>query len=205
MAAMTALALGATIAGTVMNSVGQIRQGRAQKGAAYSEAERAEKNAAYAELQARDATARGREEEGYLRQNVRQVIGQQRAGFAGQGVVVDQDTAGAVVADTAREGELDALRVRSNAAREALGFQVQAEDLRDQARIARKAGDNAMTAAKWGVANTIIGGASSLMQQRWGWDKGAKIGASGRTRPLLANRGGTRIAGLSGAYGGGQV
>jgi hypothetical protein len=76
-----------------------------------------------------------------------------------------------VQADTVREGELDALRVRSNAAREALGFQVQAEDLRDQARISRKAGDNAMTAAKWNVANTIIGTGSSLMQQRWGWDK----------------------------------
>lgn len=200
MAALTALTIGAAVAGAAMSAHGGLRRGRAERDAAYSQAERDEKNAAYADLQATDSLARGRDDEGYLRQNVRQVIGAQRAGFAGQGVVVDHGSAADVGADTQREGDLDALRVRSNARREAMGFQVQAEDLRDQARINRRSGDAAMSAAKWGAVGTIVGTGASLMQQRWGWSGkgGGSIGGGGRlpsSRGMMSFTGPAAITG----------
>jgi hypothetical protein len=95
-----------------------------------------------------------------------------------------------VQADAAFLGELDALTVRTNAAREAWGYQVQAEDLRRHAQIARKegayaaqtgavegaayreAGNAASSASKLNIASTLVGAGSSLLAQRYGFSGG---------------------------------
>lgn len=199
MGAMTALTLGAAVVGTGMNVFGQLKQGKAARDAGESQAQREEYNAGVAEMQAKDAIARGHEQEGHLRSQVRQVIGGQRAALAAQGVDVGMGSALDVQADSARSGELDALTLRNNAKREAWGFQVEAQDRRYAADIARRTGQQAYTASKWGAANAILGTGANLMSSRM-WGSGSKtIGGGGR--PLLANTGGNRIAGLSGAYG----
>jgi hypothetical protein len=200
MAALTALTVGMAVAGTAMNAYGQIKQGKAARDAGESQAQREEFNAGVAEQQAKDALVRGREEESHLRSQVRQVIGGQRAALAAQGVDVGMGSAVDVQNDTMRSGELDALTVRNNAKREAWGFQVEAQDRRYAADIARRTGQQAYTASKWGAANAILGTGANLMSSRM-WGSGGKT-TGGGGRPLLANTGGNRIAGLSGAYGG---
>jgi hypothetical protein len=181
--AMTTLALGLAAAGAATNAYGQIRQGReqrrlgeAQQRAAESEAGLLDYNAAIADLQARDVVERGREEESRFRTGVRSMIGAQRADIAASGVDVGFGSAVDVQADAAFLGELDALTIRTNAAREAWGYQVQAADIRERARITRKegvelarAGREAQRGAKIGAIGGALLTGGSLLEARYGF------------------------------------
>jgi hypothetical protein len=183
MAVMSAIALGAALGGTALSVVGQVkagnaakRAGEAQQRAANSQADLADYNAAVAEVQAQDAIARGAEDESRFRQGVRTLIGSQRAGFAAGNVDVGFGSAVDVQADAAMLGELDALTIRTNAAREAWGYKVQAEDLRRRGQIARKegvmfneAGRTNQSAARWGAGGTLLNTGASLLEARYGF------------------------------------
>lgn len=203
--AFTTLALILAGVATATSVVGQIKAGNAAKKAgevqatastrigelqqesSESQAQLSEFNAATAELQAKDAVERGVEQESRFRTQVRGAIGAQRAGFAGMGVDVGFGSAVDVQGDAAFLGELDALTIRTNAAREAWGFKVQGEDLTRRAAIQRKEGRNQaeagrlgaagaiaagnaqQTASRWGAASTILTGGSSLLQTKYGF------------------------------------
>lgn len=115
----------------------------------------AKANAKLANYQAADALARGSVAEFRHRQQVGKLVGAQRAGYGAQGIDVNDGSALDVQADTAYMGELDALTIRNNAAREAWGYQVQANDSMLQASLARSQGIT-------GAAGTLLGGAGSL-------------------------------------------
>lgn len=196
--------IGLAVGGGVTQAVGGIKAGNAAKKAGQKQADAAEAegqaalessesqatladyNAQVASLQAQDAIIRGTQEENRFRTGVRALIGSQRADFAASGVDVGFGSAVDVQADAAFLGEMDALQIRTNAAREAWGFKVQAEDSRARAGIARKEGKNALevarlggkaavaqgnaaaTASRWGAASTLLGTGASLLQSRYG-------------------------------------
>jgi hypothetical protein len=175
-------------AGTAIQVAGQRKAGAAAKreGAALAEvsesqAQVADFNAQVAGLQSADAIARGTEAENRFRTQVRGAIGTQRVGFAAAGVDVGFGSAVDVQADASFLGELDALTIRTNAAREAWGFQVQAENYRRQAEIDRKAarnqiaaGEQGASAARWQMASTLVGGGSSLLAMKYGFDRAGR-------------------------------
>jgi len=151
-------------------------QGAAERDAANSEADLADYNAAVSTLQAEDALARGADEESRFRSGIRGLIGSQRAGFAAGNIDVASGSALDVQADTATLGELDAVQIRTNAAREAWGFKVQATDLNKRADIARKSGVMLEKAgrerAKAGYVNAtadIVSSAGGLYGARYGF------------------------------------
>ncbi len=130
-------------------------------------------NAAISRIQANDAVDRGEFEADQQRLKTRAAIGTQRAGFAGNGVDVNSGSAALVQDDTAALGELDALTIRNNAAREAWGYNVQADQYIQAAGNAKKSANNAImgglvsTGAK--AASTYAGGYSgnsSLLTSR---------------------------------------
>ncbi len=192
---LTALALTLAGVGAGVQAIGTYRAGRAQgraaeeagaaeRRAAESSAALADYNAAVADIQARDATQRGTEEESKFRQGVDVLIGSQRAGFAAAGVDVGFGSAVDVQADAALLGELDALTIRTNAAREAWGYKVEATDLRERARIAREEGvmlENAgraqgraaRSAGTWGAIGIGVGAGASLLESRYGFGRRA--------------------------------
>lgn len=146
--------------------------------AADSQARLQDYNAKVADLQAADAVARGAEDESRFRTTVRTAIGTQRAGFAASNIDVGFGSAVDVQADAAYLGELDALAIRNNAARQAWGFKVSAEDLRMRADIARRegvyleaTGQQQATNANYAAAGTLIGGTASLLATRYGFDR----------------------------------
>lgn len=152
--------------------------GIAQREAAESEAELSDFNASVADAQAQDAIERGQQDESRYRSGVRDLIGSQRAGFAASGVDIGFGSAVDAQADAAFLGELDALTIRNNAAREAWGYNVQATDLRKRAEITRKAGAMAeatgreqQKAARIGAATTLVAGAGSLLAQKYGFGR----------------------------------
>lgn len=183
MAAFSTLALILSGLGVASQVRAQLQAGNAaatagsqQREAANSQAELSDFNAAVAEQQAKDAIQRGTADEQRFRQGVRGIIGSQRAAFAASNVDVGFGSAVDVQADAAFLGELDALTIRTNAAREAWGFSVQAADARKRAEVARKEGVNleaagqvAKSAARVAATGTILGGASSLLQTRYGF------------------------------------
>lgn len=190
MAAMTLTALSLLLAGTgaATSAYGSIKagrqareQGQANQAAAESQAQLSDYNASVAELQATDAEQRGDEEANKYRAGVRSIIGEQRTGLAASGVEVGSGSALDVQADAAFLGELDALTVKTNAAREAWGFKVQATDLRKRAEITRRegayaaaAGEDAARAGKIQAGTTLLTSGASLLESRYGYGKKAK-------------------------------
>jgi hypothetical protein len=171
MAAATAmLAIG--LIGMGVSAIGKVKQGNAAKAAGDSEAELQEFNAHIADLQAQDAIARGHEDESRFNAGVRTLIGTQRAGFSGSGVVVDRGSAADVQRDSATLGALDAAKIRRNAEREAWGFEVEAADRRMGATVARKSGRSARNAAYTGAAAGVLTDTTSLLAARNGWGQG---------------------------------
>ncbi|WP_313338504.1 virion core protein, T7 gp14 family [Stutzerimonas nitrititolerans] len=114
----------------------------------------AEQNAAYKEAAARDAEKRGAVDADRYRRNVGQLIGTQRAGFAANGIDVNSGTAAEIQDDTAEIGEFDALTIANNAAREAWGYRVGADNDRMNAKMSKS---NARSAA----TGSILGGVGS--------------------------------------------
>lgn len=152
-----AVLMGLMIGGTVLSAYGQYKSGKDAKAVG-------ELNAKIAETQAEDALTRGRDDEQRFRQGVKMLIGSNRAGFSGQNVDVGVGSAVDVQADVAYLGELDALMIRENAAREAFGHKQQAE-------VYRKGGQAAATAGMLGAAGTVLGGTGSLLAARYGWGR----------------------------------
>jgi hypothetical protein len=167
MAALTATLIGLTVAGTVMQARGQWKAGNAARDVG-------DFNAQVAEQQAQDALTRGREDEQQFRLGVKSIVASQRAGFAGQNVDVTQGSAVDVQADAAFLGELDALRIRTNAGREAWGYRMDAENSRLQ-------GKNAQSASRWNAAGTVLGGGAQVagvFERRYGFTR-----TGGSTQP----------------------
>lgn len=108
-------------------------------------------NAGISMRASRDALKRGYIEADEQRQETRQVIGAQRAAFAANGIDVNDGSAAIVQDDTAALGELDALTLMNNAAREAYGYRVQAMDQRQQGKLAKYQG-------KMDAIGSILGG-----------------------------------------------
>lgn len=173
---------GIAIAGAITSAVGSIKAGNAakkaglaQQEASNSEAALSDFNANVADLQAQDATERGAQEESRFRTQVRGAIATQRVGFAGDNIDVGYGSAADVQADAAKLGEMDALTIRQNAAREAWGYKVQSYDLRTRAGIERKtgvmqaaAGAQAATTSKYQAAGTLLSTGASLVATKYG-------------------------------------
>lgn len=146
------------IGSTVMGAAGAIQQGKAAQASANYNAKVADMNAKIAERQARDAVERGQQEEQQQRMKTSQVIGQQRAALAANGVDLAFGSPLDVLVDTATMGELDALTIRANTYREERDIRQQGLNSTAQASAFRAEGANARTAGNMNAFGTILGG-----------------------------------------------
>lgn len=155
------------IVSLVASALGTIAQVQSQRAAAKAAKQRAEYEAAvarnnqiFANRLADDALARGKIAETEQRKRVKQLQAAQRVAAAGQGVVVDEGSALDLTADTAALGELDALTIRNNAEREALGFRTQGINFQTSAALAQMRAFQPST-----TGATILGGISRVSSQ----------------------------------------
>lgn len=144
---MAAIPVAMSLAGGVMGAQNAQQQGAFQSFMG-------EQNAGYKELAAQDAEKRGSVDADRYRRQVTQMIGSQRAGFAAGGIDVNSGTAAEIQDDTAAFGEFDALTIANNAAREAWGYRVGAQNDRLNARMA-------VSNAKSSATGSILGGVGS--------------------------------------------
>lgn len=136
------------IGSTVLTATGQIQQGRAASKVG-------EANARVQEILAADAITRGKADEASQRRKTAAFLGQQAAAFGASGGEINTGSSLQILADTAQFGELDALRIRSNAEREAFGFL-------SGAAISRAQGKGLRQSAFLSAAGTVLGGASKV-------------------------------------------
>lgn len=159
-AALPILSIASTALGAGMTAVGQIQQGRAAAAQANYQSQVANNNRILAMRAADDALHRGKIAETQQRFKTRQLIGLQRASLASNGVLVDTGTALGLTVDTAGIGELDALTVRDNAAREADRFRQQGANFAAESELlALKAKSSSGLGAAFG---TLLTGAGSV-------------------------------------------
>jgi hypothetical protein len=151
--------MGATAAIGFM-AVGSGMQYGANKQAGKSQQALHNFNAQIGRAKSEDALARGIEAEGIHRANTRRLIGDQRAAFAASGVdISDPDsTAVNVFADTAALSELDAITIRTNAAREAWGYRMQAQNDTALGVIAKQEADSKAIGAITSMAGNVLYG-----------------------------------------------
>lgn len=120
--------------------LGGAMQGSAQREAANADARAAETNAVIADIQAEQAKQIGNIEETRVLQNTRRVLGAQRAAFGAGNVDPSSGTALDLQTEAAAEGQKEAEIARTNAMRQAWGYQTEATQLRQGAKVARRTG-----------------------------------------------------------------
>jgi hypothetical protein len=123
----------ATAASFLMTGYSQYQQGQYQK-------DLGNYNAKVDEIKATQALEAGVAAEDAHRAKVRQMIGQQRAGMGASGVEVDSGTFGDILADSAAQGEMDAVAHRTNAMREAWGYRESAKQSAAEGKWAGRSG-----------------------------------------------------------------
>lgn len=128
-------------------------QGAQQASQMRGQAADLQRNAAYLYQAANDARTRGLVDADNQRVQTGQLIGTQRAAQASNGGDVNTGSNAITQQDTAQYGELDALIISNNAAREAYGYEVQGNQALSNAKTLKK---NARSA----IFSSLIGGAS---------------------------------------------
>jgi len=120
---------------TLLGAAGQMSQARAQAQSANYQSQLAQMNAQIAEARSRDAIERGQVEESQKRQQVSNFMGRQKVAFARNNVDMRFGSPLDSIVDTATLGEMDALTIRANAAREAYDHRVGAANARAQSSL----------------------------------------------------------------------
>lgn len=154
--------LATTAIGFGLQAYGQKQAAKAQAGQFNYQAAVDRNNKIIADRQADDAIKRGDAEEEEHRRKVAQIKSDQRVGFAARGIDLGSDNVLDTLSDTAMLGELDALTIRSNAAREAYGYRVQGMNYEASAGNNSLAAKNAKSAGKTAMVSTLLSGASTV-------------------------------------------
>lgn len=171
--------------GTVAGVVGALQTSRAAREQANYQAEIARNNQILANRAAKETEQRGEREEYIQRLRTRQAIGKQKVAFASNGVLVDAGSAATAVADTAQFGELDALTIRDNAAREAARWRAQGMNFASEAELAKMRAKAAKSEGFGQAFSTALTGAASVADkwyqyksegvQIWPWGSSSTV------------------------------
>lgn len=156
------ISLAITAVSALAGAAGSIMQGRSQSQAASYQAAVAQNQAKASEINAQYATQAGAQREQAQRMRTAGLIGAERAGAAAHGVDANTGSALDIQSDSATLGELDALTIRNNAAREAYNYRVQASSAGAQAQLLSYEGEQDLTGGFAKGLGSLIGSAGSF-------------------------------------------
>jgi hypothetical protein len=157
----TAIAIGGlavSAIGAGVGAMGAIQSANAQKASADYQAQVAANNQKTAQQNAAFAAASGEAQAANKAQQTRAQVGAVEAQQGSFGVDINSPTASAVRTSQGELGALDADTIRSNAARQAYGYEGQANNFgnAEQADIAQ--GNNAATAGDFNAGSGLLSG-----------------------------------------------
>lgn len=162
-ATTVAAVIGTTLAaaGTAASVASSMQQASAAQAAAKYQSEVASSNQQIATQNAQFASASGEEKAAVQEQKTRAQMGAIEAGQASSGVDINSPTATAVRTSTDELGNLDAQTIRSNAAREAYGYQTQSTNFENQSAADISQGENAGVAGEFNAGSGLLSGAGN--------------------------------------------
>lgn len=170
------LASGLKVSGALMEGFGSGSEADFQAAIARRNAEIASQNASYATQAGEIAT--------YNQQlKTRAIVGQTKAAQAASGIDVNTGSAKAVQESEKLLGRLDAMTIRSEAARAAYGYQTRAAVDSARAKMYRRAGAQARIGGVLDAGATLLESASSSRRQHQQWKEVA--GAEGSIGNLM--------------------
>lgn len=186
---LAVVSIGATVASTGMGVMAQAQQAQSQSAMYGYQAQVARNNQTQANAMAVDAETRGKADEQRQRTKTSLLMGTQQAALAAQGTDLSGSSAD-ILGDTAAVGELDALTIRSNAAREAWGYRAKGVEYGNAVQLANaQQGGSSLSAL--GVGSSLIAGAGSVADKWYRFDKAGAFGGSGKGSDLLSGTGAT--------------
>ena len=159
---ITALTLAATGLSTGIGVVGSIRQARPQSEQMEYQADVARQNQQLAEQQASAERRQGYENMITQRQETAKLIGRQRAAAGASGAVVDVGSNLDLQADTAAQGEIDAINTYNQALDRAYNYDVQAVNYGNQAAAYDASASSTKKAGYINAFGTAIGGLATM-------------------------------------------
>lgn len=177
-ATLSALSIAATVVGTGVSALGQMQAGKAQAAQLNYQAAVGRNNSILAQRAADDARLRGEEAARREASKTKQLAGRQRAVLAANGQLVDQGSALDITSDTAEIGKLDELTIRSNAEREALGYEAQGMNFQAGSNLNSMGAANASTASIGGAFGTVLTGAGNVASKWYNFKKEGIFGGS---------------------------
>lgn len=152
---VAAISTVATIASTVVGTIGSVMSGEAQSAAASYNAKIQQQNAKW-------ASEAGDQQAAIESQKTRARVGEIKAAQGANNIEVDSGSAPDVRSSASELGELSALTIRSNAAKQAYGYQAQANLDQQNAQMSEMAG-------MVGGLGTLIGGAGQAATNWENW------------------------------------
>lgn len=156
---MALVAVATSAAGAATSAMGAIKQGNAAQAAADYNAQIAGMNAVNNKNNAERAAAAGEQNAAQAELKGRAAVGAIRAAQAANNVDVNTGSAVDVRSSAAETGQLNALTIRNNAAREAWGYQNQAASNTAQASLDTMQGQAAQDAASITATSDLLSGA----------------------------------------------
>lgn len=169
--ALIPIAIASAIGGGLLAADGAAKQGAAQYQAAMYQAQVAQRNSIIANSNATSALAEGKQAEQNNRDTAVALMGQQRATQAGLGQQLDSGSAGAIIGDTARASETDALTIRQAAQKQALGFSLEAQDATSQGQLDTLQANSAYSSGKIAALGTLLSTAGNVASMQYNYNK----------------------------------
>lgn len=152
------------VTGSAVNAYGQIQSSRAQAKADVFNANVAAQNAKIATQKQQWAGMEGVQDAAMSQMGTAAKIGATKANQGASGVEVGTGSNADVIASEREIGMLDAMTIRSNAARQAYGYATEAYSHRAQEALDRYAAKNTIKAGKISAVSTLLGGAAQGRQ-----------------------------------------
>ena len=160
-AVLPAIAAVASIGGTIMTAVGASQRGQAESQAAQYNANIANQNAQIATQNATYAAQAGQAQEAQAQAKTKAQIGAIQASQAANGLDVNSGSNLDVQSSAAQTGQLNALTIRANTAKQVYGYQTQSWNSEQQAALDNSNASYASTAGDIGVASSLLSGIGS--------------------------------------------
>lgn len=157
-------AKGLTAVSGIIGSVAQIKNGLAEKRAAQARSNIMQRDAENRKQVANVLRQQGREQAQQIQIETAQLIGQQRAALAANGIVLDEGTAMDLVVETAGLGAVDAITAIANAEREAAQLINEADVEMMKARLVEQEGRN-LFAGSFASAGQSLAATARTMQE----------------------------------------
>lgn len=184
-----------SMAGTAFNVASDIMGGFAKAGQLNAQAQIARNNAIIARQNAIGALGAGEARAEIQGLRNRAQMGALKAGQAAAGVDVNTGSAADVRASAAMLGMHDMMTIRSNAARQAYGYETQALGQELQSKLYRKGAKIAPWEGGFNALGSLIGGSSKLSEASGAWSNSAGSGGGGGLYPNMTDDSGQAIWG----------